>query len=46
VGLRVRYHRTLAYRDDPAFKPPFGEPLLTHETVRIDDVVAMGVRSM
>jgi len=24
----------------------YGEPYLTHETVRIDDVVAMGVRSM
>lgn len=24
----------------------YGEPFLTHETVRIDDVVAMGVRSM
>jgi len=24
----------------------YGEPFLTHETVRIDDIVAMGVRSM
>jgi hypothetical protein len=24
----------------------YGEPFLTHETVRVDDVVAMGVQSM
>jgi bacillithiol biosynthesis deacetylase BshB1 len=39
----VRMH---CARAGSLIRTAFGEPFLTHETVRIDDVVAMGVRSM
>jgi bacillithiol biosynthesis deacetylase BshB1 len=39
----VRLH---CARAGSLIRAAYGEPYLTHETVRIDDVVAMGVRSM
>jgi bacillithiol biosynthesis deacetylase BshB1 len=39
----VRMH---CARAGSLIRTAYGEPFLTHETVRIDDVVAMGVRSM
>jgi len=39
----VRMH---CARAGSLIRTAFGEPFLTHETVRIDDVVGMGVRSM
>jgi bacillithiol biosynthesis deacetylase BshB1 len=39
----VRMH---CARAGSLIRTAYGEPYLTHETVRIDDVVAMGVRSM
>lgn len=39
----VRVH---CARAGSLIRAAYGEPYLTHETVRIDDVVTMGVRSM
>jgi len=39
----VRMH---CARAGSLIRTAYGEPFLTHETVRLDDVVAMGVRSM
>lgn len=39
----VRMH---CARAGSLIRTAYGEPFLTHETVRVDDVVAMGVRSM
>ena len=39
----VRMH---CARAGSLIRTAFGEPFLTHETVRIDDVIGMGVRSM
>ncbi len=39
----VRMHNS---RSGSLIRTAYGEPFLTEETVRIDDVVAMGVRSM
>ena len=43
VYENVRMH---CARYGSLIRAAYGEPYLTHETVRIDDVVAMGVRSM
>ena len=43
VYQNVRMH---CARYGSLIRAEYGEPYLTHETVRIDDVVAMGVRSM
>lgn len=39
----VRMHNA---RSGSLIRTAYGEPFLTHETVRVDDVVAMGVRSL
>ena len=43
VYQNVRMH---CARYGSLIRAEYGEPYLTHETVRIDDIVAMGVRSM
>ena len=43
VYQNVRMH---CARYGSLVRAEYGEPYLTHETVRIDDIVAMGVRSM
>lgn len=43
IYQNVRMH---CARAGSLIRTPYGEPYLTYETVRIDDVIAMGVRSM